>query len=1497
MLNINKVQKFVVDKVTEYLSKKTDSKIEIGEIYIKFFNKISLKTIYLEDQNQQKLISIDEIVAKIDIIPLLSGRVELDKVELKHPTAHIEIDSTGKTNFQFLIDAFKTEEQKSTPDITLDNIKLTNGSITFENLTPQTQKLQGSFNPHDIFIYNLNTEIKFKIFNEKNINLIIKQLKFREQSGLQLDNLTTNIAISDSTLIVRKLNIDLPNSSIKFNSLAVETPNNIPKDSIKAKEIKIDLSLDKSNIYLPDLQALNTKLGNLTRQINVNTEITGTLDNIKCTNLYFDYGNGILLDTKLEVSGISTPSEAFIFCDINQVMFDKNSVQDLIAGLSSKPITLPNTLNRLGICNYSGNISGFISNVVLYGNLYTKLGNINTDVALEITDDFSSISIDGRINSKHFKLGPLLPKSGLGNIAFKSDSKISIGKEQPLDAKININIGNLTYNKYNYKNIQINGQIEPDLFSGQISLNDPNGQLKFDGELSNINNNKIFNFKSSIKNLNLNKLNITKEYPELKISANIHSNIEGNKIENMKGYLNIDSLLLENGNKNFLLENLNIKALQGRESQFEISSDLINGGLTGRYNLSTIYPQLLNTISKDIPSIKSKRLSYKHEEDNNFTFSFDIEPLNKICQTLDIAWQTPQKSTILGHYSAKENTIYSKINITQLTNNKTKIDSIIINLNNFDGINFNLSAGTAIKAGYVKTKATIKAKSDKITSSISWDNNNNLSLFAGEIITNTQIINDKNRYKISTTILPSEIILQNKLWTLNKSTLSSNFKEITIDNFQLYSDDNQYIAINGKVSDSITDIVNIDLRDISLNYVSDLLPDDSAISFGGNVSGSATIEQASSELPRITADVVSERFEFDNSYFGTARATCFFDIPTSSLQFEGTVTSTPTDTSAILNGKYYFLKDSLDILGKANNLDLQFLDYYLADMFGRVKGKAFGNVHIHGFTKTQKVAVDVAAFAKDASITVDFLNTEYFFSDSIYLTKNIIDFGTINITDADGHSGILKGDIKHDYFKNTKIDIRLTLNNMMVLNTTKKESDNFYGIAYATGGVTIKGGEDNIKINCKASTNRGSRLVIPIGTYYASENAFISFVNNEEEEKEIETLSALEEKSSSNLQLDFMLDITPDAEVLLLIDSKAGDMLRASGNGNIRLKYDMLEDDMKMYGTYNIDRGSYLFTFQNFLRKEFTIKEGSSILWSGDVLGANINIDAYHQLTANIAELLDESILANTSRTSVPVQCLLNLTGQLTQPVIKFNLLLPNSDDELNRAIKNSVNTEEQMNRQIIGLLLLGKFISPETRSNNDVLSQNELYSVVSSTLSSQLNNLASQMFNNWDFGVNFRTSGEGEMRTNEYEFNFLYSTPNDRIIINGNLGYRDDALTTTKFISDIDFEYKLIQSGKIRLKVYTHTNDYREFKRGLTTQGIGIVYTESFNNIPELWKSWVKNGKDNRNERKMRKEKRKQKKQEREAKIEQKRRETEIKSDTTTTNDSDYNNMIKYAE
>ena len=1480
LLNNNKIQNYIARQLTEYLEETTGAEFEIGHVSLKFFNEISLQSIYAEDLNNKKILSIDNIDAKINLLSLIKGNIHIETITADNLSANIYTDKNGTLNIQFLIDALTPKEKLQTPNLIFPFITLNNASFKYTNYSAPISNLkEWQFNANDIAVDSLFTQIQFSLTNQSNLDANINYLNLKEKSGFRLSHLSTYVELTDSSCIIPFANINLPNTQLITDSTVVLlTRDNDNK--IKWAKTKFKFNIDKADIHLSDLKHFVPELERLKKPASISAKINGTLDNLKATNLKAKYGNTLSISANIEALGLPDIKNTYFKGTINHIRLDKASLQDLIANISKQPFVLPNEIGNLGLCQYTGDISGYISNLVLYGNLSSNIGNIRTDINLKIRDNFNSFLINGRIGSNYLHLNKLLPESGFNNISFNSNSTIKLSTKKTFFAKTKIDISTFGFKNYNYKNIQIDGEITPTMFAGNFLLNDPNGYFNFNGQIAENNNIKHFDFDAEIKNLNLNKLNIIDTYPNLAISVSTNANFSGDRWSTMAGYANIDSLSLINGNKSYFLNQLALKAENDSITAASIESDIINGGISGNYTISALANHFISIAAKSMPILKN--YEKPTTKNNDFTCIITIEPLKPLLQTLDIPWYTTNNVSIYAHLNSITNDIETEIYVPNISNGKINIDSIDFNLNNKNNsLNLTLSAATNLKKSHLNTAININAANDTVFTNLNWDNNNIAKLFAGEFIAQTELSTNKNFDTLitNTTILPTELILQNKSWIIDQSTIWSNFNQIIVDNFKIHSNDDQLIAINGIASKNQNDTIDIQLKDISLDYIDELLPEETEISFGGIVNGNASIANTLI-LPEITADVISKNFFFDGSYFGTAVATCNFDHPTTSLRFDGTVIADNNDTTAILGGNYFIPNDSLDIKGKAYGIDVAFIDYYLADIFGRVKGKAWGDVHIHGYTKKKEVAVDVAAYAENASIYVDFLKTAFYFSDSIFVDKNTIQFGHIDLYDAEGHSGYVEGQINHQYFQNINLDLNINVNNILVMNTKREDSESFFGKVYGTGNARIYGNDETIYITCLARSDKGTNVVIPIDNYYASENSFIIF---QDINKIVETEKFQEEEpAETNVILDLMLDITPDAHLDLIIDSKAGDMLTGSGSGNLRVTYDINADDMKIYGTVQIEQGKYLFTFQNVLRKEFYVKEGSSLAWTGDPLAANLNIDAYYQLTADLAEILDEAILSNTSRTSVPVQCLLNLTGILTQPNVKFNLNLPNSEEELNRALQNTVNTDELMNRQIIALLILGKFIPPENLQNSNVFTQNELYSVVSSTLSAQLNNWASQMFDNWGFGVNFRTTGEGDTRTNEYEFNFIYS-PTNRISINGNLGYRDDALSSTPFISDFDFEYKLIQSGKLRAKAYTHTNDYREFKKGLTTQGIGLIYSENFNNLKELWKSWQDNAKESKLERQQRREERKIRREERkQQKAQQKQKKQQEKNKIT---------------
>ncbi len=102
------------------------------------------------------------------------------------------------------------------------------------------------------------------------------------------------------------------------------------------------------------------------------------------------------------------------------------------------------------------------------------------------------------------------------------------------------------------------------------------------------------------------------------------------------------------------------------------------------------------------------------------------------------------------------------------------------------------------------------------------------------------------------------------------------------------------------------------------------------------------------------------------------------------------------------------------------------------------------------------------------------------------------------------------------------------------------------------------------------------------------------------------------------LEINFDLDVTPDAEVQLLIDPKAGDVISGSGEGKLNISLDK-KGEFRIYGDYTIEEGEYLFTLKNILNKRIDVENGGKITFNGDVESADIDLTAkYKNLKASL---------------------------------------------------------------------------------------------------------------------------------------------------------------------------------------------------------------------------------------------------------------------------------------
>lgn len=522
-----------------------------------------------------------------------------------------------------------------------------------------------------------------------------------------------------------------------------------------------------------------------------------------------------------------------------------------------------------------------------------------------------------------------------------------------------------------------------------------------------------------------------------------------------------------------------------------------------------------------------------------------------------------------------------------------------------------------------------------------------------------------------------------------------------------------------------------------------------------------------------------------------------------------------------------------------------------------ITGYASGVAHLYGTFKY--LDLDGEIFADSVGVKLDFTGVTYYATDSVHLWPGRIDLRNIDISDRYGNKAKLNGYVTHEFFNSPTFLFEIKdARNLLCYNITQRDNPRWYGTVFGDGGARVHGvpGYVDIDVNMSTSTSSRTKSVFTfelLDTEVAEEYSFIAFrdatplaagmefINATTEPKTVTKAKSMlkteEQESPTTYDMSINMGINPQAELVIVMDPIARDMIKAWGEGHMALNYSTRDDALDLKGKYTVEKGNYTFSLQDLIYRDFTIRNGSTIEFKGNPYEGILNLDAAYEVkSANLTDL-DESFAQDKdiNNTNVRVNALVHVSGTMMQPQLKFDLEFPSLNSDVYRKVRSIISTDELMDQQIIYLLALDRFYTPDYMASTTKGS--ELFSVASSTISSQLSNILGKLSDNWSIAPNLR-SDRGDFSDIEVDVALSSRLLNNRLLFNGNFGYRDKSLNTNQFIGDFDIEYLLNRSGNLRLKAYNRYNDQNYYLRSAqTTQGVGIILSRDFDNLLNIFR------------------------------------------------------------
>lgn len=1397
LMHLPSVQTFLGKEVAEALADKFGTKVEVGKVNLGFFNRIIIDDVMMYDQQGDSLIYASRLSAKIDYMAATQGKISVSSAQIFGLRANL-YRQTAKSpaNFQFVLDSLASKDttQHKPLDLHIGSLIIRRGAIAYNqrDVAPRS----GVFSPQHIRLSELSSHILLNHVTDNSIDLLLKKLSFKDESGFKLQSLHFKLQADRQKATLKEFRLLMPRSELVLDDL--KATYRFEGKRFITESLRFEGGIQQSKITFADVASLVPALRHFDDAVFVSSRFSGTAKSISVPSLNLRTGSGSI-NLQARGSYSHTSSHPAWNADIANLNLSPAGVEFLAENLGSK-VKIPKEIQRLGTIHLTGKAKGYEKVLSAKGNIETDAGNISLQAIKN--DDRIKASVDTR----GVNLGRILDNRKLGTIEAKIDAH---GTMKHIFAKGNI--ARFDYGNYDFHNIDIDGDYDMKTLRGTASIADPNVNLSVKGDYHL--GSRLYALNAAINHLRPTVLGMKMHDPS------------------------------------YSLDNISISANnKGKEGHLDVEAPFVSLYARGQYDLTTIYGSIMRLVADKLPTIPgiSKHAAKGY---NDFTLQANITSAEVLQRMFGLPLSLSLPVHINGNISDAEKNVNLYINAPNFSWDGSAFHDANIELNT---IGDSLRMEARISQGLPYEKAPVyrlraAAADNNLSTLLYYANQSSKLPITGKIDARTQFFtSDNGATGVHVTVNPSEIMLGEKKWLLNPADIIYRKNELTVDMLN-FSHGDQHIIINGKATPQASDSIVADLKDVDVAYILNLVNFHS-VDFAGKASGKAVVKSIF-QTPEAYANLDVKDFVFENGPLGTLHAKAAYDNQEGQINIDATAEDGPEHLT-VINGYVSPKRNYIDLGIEAHNTSLKFMENFCGSFLNNVEAWCKGKLNVVGDLKNINLVGDVVAHGR---MHMKQLGTDYTFNHlRAHAIPDDIQFEGDSIYDSHyngkhSHFALIRGGIHHKHLTRLSYDLDIDANNFLGFDTHEFGDDTFYGTVFATGTVGIHGKSGETIIDIDATPEPHSIFVYNVASPDAiSAGSFIHWNDatpyiyrpyspDSDKNKKKDSSSNF----SSDMRINFLVNTNPNLTLKLMMDDQTGDYITLNGNGVIRANY-YNKGGLDMFGNYVVDHGQYKLTIQNIIKKDFDFQPGGTIAFGGDPYNAPLNLQAKY--TVNGVPLSDLNIGRSFSSNNIRVDCLMDITGTPGAPKVDFSMDLPTVNSDAKQMIYSVINSQEEMNQQVLYLLGIGRFYT-QTKNNQtseDASQQSQtslaMQSLLSGTISQQINNVLSSFVNssNWNFGANISTGNEG-FNNAEYEGILSGRLLNNRLLFNGQFGYRDNANATQSFIGDFDLRYLIFPNGNLSIHVYNQTNDRYFTRNSLNTQGVGLIMKKDFFNLRDL--------------------------------------------------------------
>ena len=1429
ILSLPFVQTSFAKYATQTLNKDFGTNINIDRLRVSLISwDTSLEGIYIEDYQKDTLFYVDKLTTSIlSVRNLAKGKLEFGDIDIDNLDFKLKTYRDDKnTNLEVFIDKLDDGKPRKpgTPPFffSSSDVQITNSTF---RLIDENREQEEMLNFKDL---NISAD-EFQILGPE-VTADIKEMSFVSQRGIVVDQLATQFKYTKQQMRFDSLFIRTPASHLKGNLVF----NYERKDfGDFLNKVKLTAEFNESTVAFDEINLLYDQFGK-GKEVNFSSRLNGVLNDLNTDQLFLQSDNtGIRGDFNFK--NLFTRSEPFIMvADMKNVSSSYYELRSLMPNIIGKSLP-PTVFQKLGQFTIRGDATITETSIDAKINLNTAIGSSYADLDLTNINNIENATYKGFVSLIDFDLGDFVENKSIGKTSLDFNVEGKGFAKETLNTEIIGEVYSVVFNRYEYNNLKVSGILKEQLFDGTLLSNDENIKFSFKGLADFGENRNDFNFIASVDYADLKKLNFINDSISI-FKGNVNMDVTGNTLDNLVGDIKFTKTIFENKNDTYYFEDFKVSSNFENDSIRIIdinSPDIITGYLKGNFKVK----ELGRLVQNSLGSIYTNYRPFKISDGQTLAFNFKI--YNKIVDVFFPEVRFDPNTFIKGNIVADDGDFKLNFKSPSIVAFGNEADNIDIKIDNKNPLFNTYVSVSDLSTSYYDVKdfslinTTLKDTlffRTEFKGGSDLNDSYNLNFYHTFNKDNKSVIGLKTSdvsFKGNTWVLNKDGDNKNKV-IINRSLDSINIQEIVMNNSQ-----QEQIRLRGELADSTYKDLELQFKIVSLNKIT---PAIDSLKLQGEVNGTLNILQKDDVyLPRSNLGV--ENFSINGMRLGDLTIGIVGNKDLTDFVVNSQITDNGREKLAVLGnigytGEMPIANLSVDL----NNFDLEPFAPLGENILSNIRGDVSGNARIEGPVNNPDFSGILTL--DNAGLGIPYLNVDYDFAQNsrVNLSNQTFDFDQIKITDAEKKTkATLDGTISHSFFDNWLLDLNVDTNDnkLLILNTEFEEEVLYYGTGYLNGTGRIFGPTKALNIKVNGETAPGTSLKIPLSDVASiGDYSFINFV-------EKKNLNTIEDKrildEFQGLELTFDLDVTPDAEVEIVTDTKTGSSLKGSGVGILLIRINT-RGAFEMYGDFVVVDGEYNYKFGGVINKTFKVKPGGTIVWDREPLKATLDLEAVYALNANPAPLLDNP--GYTRR--IPTEVVIRLTDDLESPDIEFNIDFPGTNSIVKSELEYRLQDPTVEERNALFLLAQGSFVNDQTGIDQQAVTGNLLQSA-SGLLNQVLGN--NDKFNlglSYEQGILDRSA---DFQT-ENRIGVTVSTQiSDRLLFNGRVGVPVGGTTETVVAGNFEVQLLLNEEGTLSAKFFNRENEIQEYlaDRLGYTQGVGISYEVDFNSFRELFQNLLR--------------------------------------------------------